>query len=66
MGYDPKSPAIIIYFPEENKSRKVKDVKFTNKRYYANDTSAAGEILQQESPAAENTMQQTQSADIIL
>ena len=66
MGYDPKSPAIIIYFPEENKSRKVKDVKFTNKRYYSNDTSAAGENLQQESPAAENTMQQTQSADDIL
>ena len=29
LGYDPRSPAKLLYFPNENKIHKVKDVKFT-------------------------------------
>ena len=40
IGYDPKSPAKLVYFPNENKIRKVKDVKFTDQLFYGPDTSA--------------------------
>ena len=35
IGYDSRSPAKMIYFPEEHIIRKVKDVKFTDELYYA-------------------------------
>ena len=49
LGYDPKSPAKIVYFPDENKVRKVKDVKFTDKLYYDSESSVKDANLQHES-----------------
>ena len=42
IGYDPKSTAKLIYFPNENKIRKVKDVRFTDQLFYKCNTSISG------------------------
>ena len=39
LGYDDHSPAYIIYFPDTNSIKKVKDVTFTDNMYYKNTIS---------------------------
>ena len=46
IGYDSKSPAKLVFFPNENKVRKVKDVKFTNNLYYDTKTPVKETNLQ--------------------
>ena len=40
IGYDTKSPGKLIYFPQDNIIRNVKDVKFTDQLYYETVNSA--------------------------
>ena len=34
LGYDRESPAYLVYFPEENKVKRVRCVKFLEQRFY--------------------------------
>ena len=43
IGYDPLSTAKLIYFPNENNIRKVKDVRFTDKLFYKCNNSEKGD-----------------------